>query len=161
MIQAIINGPPGSGKTTLGKMLQDQLGVIHVATGELLRDNIKQKTPLGTQAKEYITSKSIIPDHIVIEMIHDRIVKPDCQRHGFVLDGFPRTVDQALALERQQIEIQQLLLLELPPEKIEARITGRRVDPVSGQIYHQSMKLPVKPEIRRRLKQVRFIFSTS
>lgn len=111
----IINGAPGSGKSSLCRIAQEKLGYVHISTGELLRYNIKNRTELGRIAKKAIVAKSLVPDDIVIQMISERIDQSDCQEKGWMLDGFPRTVDQALALERCKIHPKFYLLIDVRP----------------------------------------------
>ena len=96
-MRIVLLGPPGAGKGTQAKKIADQYGIVHISTGDLFRDNIKNQTPLGQKAKAYMDAGNLVPDELVIALVEDRISKDDCQK-GYLLDGFPRTVAQASAL---------------------------------------------------------------
>ena len=96
-MRIVLLGPPGAGKGTQAKKIADQYGIVHISTGDLFRDNIKNQTPLGKKAKAYMDAGNLVPDELVIALVEDRIAKDDCQ-NGYLLDGFPRTVAQASAL---------------------------------------------------------------
>ena len=110
MIQAYVNGPPGAGKTTLSKALAASLHLTHLATGDILRDHIKQRTELGKAAKKCIAAKTLVPDDIVVDMIADRALRAP---RGYVLDGFPRTPEQTRLLKQRGISPNVVLLLEV------------------------------------------------
>jgi adenylate kinase len=129
MMRIVILGPPGSGKGTQGRKLASYLGVPHIATGDILREMVKKKTELGERAKKYMEKGELVPDEIVIEMIKQRIGK-----EGFVLDGFPRTLPQAVALEK--IGVNLVILIELPLEEIIRRLSSRRVCERCGRNYN-------------------------
>ena len=130
----ILLGAPGAGKGTLASYLIEKMGVPSISTGNILREAIKNNTPLGQSAKEYMDAGKLVPDEVVIGMLKERIAKRDC-KSGFILDGFPRTIPQAEALD-QIAHIDCALSLEVADEVIEKRMTGRRVCLRCGATYH-------------------------
>lgn len=131
----ILLGAPGAGKGTLAQFLMEKMGGIpSVSTGNLLREAVKNETPLGQEAKQYMDAGKLVPDLVVIGMLKERIVQNDCQ-NGFILDGFPRTIPQAEALD-EIAHIDYALSLEVPDSVIESRMAGRRVCLKCGATYH-------------------------
>jgi adenylate kinase family enzyme len=150
MLQLFVNGPPGAGKTSLCKLLCEEFGLELVATGDLLRENILQRTSLGVVAKDCISHKSLVPDHVVVDMVAEKIC--ECvHRKGWVLDGFPRTPEQSSALRRKQIFPSVVIVLELGEPECVKRITGRRFDPVTSKIYHMPNIMPRDATVLARL----------
>jgi adenylate kinase len=135
----IIMGPPGAGKGTQSRRLGDHLGVPVISTGEMLRDEIKRKTTLGTQAKRHMDKGDLIPDTLMIGVIEERLKRPDC-KHGFILDGFPRTVAQAEALHRMLASLggalENAVSLSVPNDELLKRLSGRRTCRDCGAMYH-------------------------
>ena len=121
----ILFGPPGAGKGTFSSQILKVLpDIAHISTGDIFRENLKNETPLGLRAKEYMDKGELVPDDIVIDMVADRLSKDDVKQNGFILDGFPRTLPQAEALsEITQVDL--LLLLEVSRDVITKRILGR------------------------------------
>ncbi|KAJ4458909.1 putative Adenylate kinase 2; chloroplastic [Paratrimastix pyriformis] len=154
-LHLIISGAPASGKGTQCERIVAKYHVVHVSTGDLLREAVKQGTPLGLQAKPIMESGGLVPDELVINLLKDRISQPDCERKGYLLDGFPRTEVQALFLKKEGFMFDACLLLDVPDEMLIARVTGRRRDPVTGNIYNinTSPKPPQDPEVLERLEQ--------
>ena len=136
----ILLGAPGAGKGTLASYLIEKMGVPSISTGNILREAIKNDTPLGREAKDYMDAGKLVPDELVINMLKDRIAKRDC-KSGFILDGFPRTIPQAEALD-QIANIDCALLVDVPYEVIEKRMTGRRVCLRCGASYHVEANPP-------------------
>ena len=136
----ILLGAPGAGKGTLAAYLIEKMGVPSVSTGNILREAIKNNTPLGQSAKQYMDAGQLVPDEVVIGMLRERIAQPDCEK-GFILDGFPRTIPQAEALDTIA-KIDCALSLEVPDEVIEARMTGRRVCIKCGATFHITANPP-------------------
>jgi adenylate kinase len=133
----ILLGPPGSGKGTQALRLSKELGIPHISTGDLFRENIGKNTELGQKAKEFTNSGKLVPDSLVLDMLFDRVAKPDCEK-GFLLDGFPRTIPQAEAFDKQLSRNDELIVfdLEVPDDVIVKRIEGRRTCPSCGKIYN-------------------------
>lgn len=129
----ILIGAPGSGKGTQAKKMKDELGFAHISTGDLLRAAVKQGTELGKQAQGFMDAGQLVPDGLVIDLLRESLERPDAQG-GFILDGFPRTIPQAEALDTA-VTIDKVIDLQVPFELIEERITGRRMSP-SGHVYH-------------------------
>lgn len=132
-MKIILLGAPGSGKGTLAKKISRDFGLPQISTGDLFRTIVKLDSPLANRVKEIMASGGLVPDEITIEMVKDRIEKSDCEK-GFILDGFPRTVAQAKALE-DFAKIDSVILVELPNETIIERLSSRRTCPKCGEIY--------------------------
>lgn len=136
----ILLGPPGAGKGTQARWLREDLGVPQISTGDMLREAVRQKTPLGLQAEPLISSGQLVPDALVLGIVRERLAAPDCAK-GFILDGFPRTVPQAEGLEQVLTEqggkaLDAVVSLEVPEEALVERISGRRSCPKDGSVYH-------------------------
>jgi adenylate kinase len=142
----ILLGPPGAGKGTQAQMLQEKLELPHISTGDLLREHIRQKTPLGIEAKCYIDKGQLVPDTLVLNLLSERVSQLDCAR-GYILDGFPRTLAQARALqERLQDQLPPIVInLELSDAMIVERLTKRVVCESCGTIYHLVYSSPKVP----------------
>ncbi|NPB06056.1 MAG: adenylate kinase [Aquificae bacterium] len=129
-------GPPGAGKGTQAKRLAKEKGFLHLSTGDLLREAVKKGTPLGKKAKEYMEKGELVPDELIVALIEE--VLPE--EGKVILDGFPRTVKQAEALEkmleRKGKKLDAVVLFEVPDEVVLERLSGRRVDPETGRVYH-------------------------
>lgn len=141
----IIMGPPGAGKGTQAKRISEKYNIPHISTGDIFRNNISKKTPLGVKAKEYIDGGKLVPDELTIDLVKDRLNKDDCN-DGFLLDGFPRTVAQAKALDDYMQDndkkIDYVLSVEVTTDDILDRITGRRVCLKCGESYHIKFNPP-------------------
>lgn len=131
----ILLGPPGSGKGTQAKRIMDELGLPHISTGDLFRENISKNTELGQKAKGYINAGKLVPDALVLDMLFDRVARPDCKK-GYLLDGFPRTIPQAEALESHLKQGEYVAAINLPvsDEMIIKRISGRLSCPSCGNV---------------------------
>ena len=136
----VLLGAPGAGKGTLASYLIEKMGIPSISTGNILREAIKNNTPLGQQAKDFMDAGQLVPDNLVIDLLKERIAKRDC-KSGFILDGFPRTIPQAEALD-QVAKIDCALLVDVPYEVIEKRMTGRRVCLRCGATYHVDANPP-------------------
>lgn len=137
----IFLGAPGAGKGTQAEFICKHLGIISVSTGNIIREALKNGTELGLEAKSYMDAGGLVPDNIVIDIIKERLAKSDCKQ-GFILDGFPRTVPQAQALDAMGIEIDKVIEIFVPDAKILDRMSGRRVCELCGASYHLKYKLP-------------------
>lgn len=147
----ILLGPPGSGKGTQAKKMIEDLSWPQVATGDMLRTAIAQKTKLGLEAKSIMDQGALVPDHIVIGMISERMKAPDCKK-GFILDGFPRTIPQAEALDQMLAQegnksVGKAVLFEIPDDELVKRISGRRTCLKCGAMFHVDSVPPAKAGI--------------
>jgi adenylate kinase len=145
----LIFGPPGAGKGTQAPRLAARLAVPHIATGDMLREHVKGNTPLGIEAKGYMEAGELVPDDLVVRMLGERIAEPDAAG-GFLLDGFPRTVPQAVALDEVLAErgrpLDCVLVLDVSEEEVVRRVSGRLVAK-NGRIYHEFYDPPKVPGI--------------
>jgi adenylate kinase len=176
-LNLILLGPPGAGKGTQARRLSDRHGIPQISTGDILRDAVKRKTALGLQAKAFMERGDLVPDALVLEVIGERLAAPDCAR-GFVLDGFPRTIPQAEALDQMLLRagrpLSKVIALEVPEELVVARGIGRWSCPTCGSTFHLVTAPPKKdgicdrdgtalvqrpddqaPQIRQRMKEYR------
>ncbi len=135
-MKLIFLGPPGAGKGTQAERIAARCQVAHISTGDMLRSEIRNATPLGTEAKAYMDRGELVPDDVIVGMVKQRIQAPDC-KNGFLLDGFPRTVAQAQALAACT-EIDHVVNIDVPFSRLVARISGRRMCPACGAAYHVS-----------------------
>lgn len=138
-VKIILLGPPGAGKGTQAKSISNKYSIPHISTGDIFRKNISENTPLGIEAKSYMDNGQLVPDEVTINMVKDRLQQEDCKQ-GYLLDGFPRTVSQAEALQdfldSRNESLDTALLIEVPRDFILERMTGRRVCPSCGASYH-------------------------
>ena len=137
-MNVILLGAPGAGKGTQAVRIAAAMNIPHISTGDIFRKNIKEKTPVGLKAKSYIDRGQLVPDEVVVEIVQQRIDEDDC-KNGFLLDGFPRTIAQAEALDRLT-NIDSVINIEVDLDKLVDRITGRRVCEKCGESYHVSTK---------------------
>ncbi len=150
-MKLILLGAPGAGKGTQATRISDKYGLPHISTGDILRKNIKEGTELGIEAKSYIDAGQLVPDEVVINIVKDRLQQADCKK-GYILDGFPRTVAQAEALDKVA-EIDAVINIAVDPALIVDRITGRRMC-ACGESYHISMGIgETCPKCGRKLYQ--------
>ncbi len=144
----ILLGPPGAGKGTQAKKIVEKYGIPHIATGDILRDAVAKGTELGKKAKEYMDRGELVPDDIVIGIVKERLQQPDCEK-GFLLDGFPRTLKQAEALDEMLKElgkkIDAVIYIDVPEEEIVKRIVNRRTCRKCGAVYHLIYAPPKEP----------------
>lgn len=149
-MRLVLLGPPGAGKGTQGLMLGERYGIPQISTGEILRDHVQRGTRLGITARSYMDRGEYLPDDVVVSMVRDRLAQPDADA-GFILDGFPRTVAQADALERvldQAAEpLTAVLKFSIGGELAVRRLLGRYTCPSCGRTYHVEFKPPVKEGI--------------
>ncbi len=144
----LIMGPPGAGKGTQAEVLVKELQITHISTGDMFRNAIKEGTEMGKKAKEYMDRGELVPDEVVVGMVKDRLSQPDCAK-GFLLDGFPRTLPQARALDETLsslgIKLDGVINIDVPRERLMARLTGRRVCKNCGASYHILFNPPQTP----------------
>lgn len=144
-MRIILLGPPGAGKGTQAKSISNKFSIPHISTGDIFRKNISEKTPLGIEAKKHIDKGHLVPDELTIDIIKDRLNNEDCS-NGFLLDGYPRTVNQGEALKTlldgKGNSLDVALLIKVPREFILSRMTGRRVCLTCGASYHIKFNPP-------------------
>lgn len=140
-MKLILLGAPGAGKGTQAEKICDKLGIPAISTGNIIRAALKNGTEMGLKAKSYMEAGQLVPDEVVIGIIKERLKDEDC-KDGFILDGFPRTIPQAQALEDMGIIIDKVIDIEVPDEKITARMSGRRVCSKCANSYHLLYKKP-------------------
>lgn len=143
-MRIILLGLPGAGKGTQARFLIEKFQIPQISTGDMLRAAIKRGTPLGIRAGDYMERGELVPDDVVIELVRERLRAPDCAR-GFILDGFPRTIEQAQALRDAGIGIDFIIEIEVDDGEILRRMSGRRVHPASGRTYHVEFNPPRVP----------------
>ena len=147
MMNLILLGPPGVGKGTQAKLLIDRFGIPQISTGDILRAAVKELTPMGVKAKGFMDSGALVPDAVVIGIVEERLVQEDCTK-GFILDGFPRTVAQADALDQVLSGlgrcIDHVVSLSVDKSELLKRLTGRRACPKCGAVYHVEFAPPKK-----------------
>ncbi len=134
-MKLILLGAPGAGKGTQAEIISKKLNIPTISTGNILRAAVKNGTPVGLQAKAYMDAGQLVPDEVIIGVINERLQEPDCQ-NGYILDGVPRTIAQAEAMENAGITFDAVVSLEVSDEEIEQRMTGRRTCLACGATYH-------------------------
>lgn len=140
-MKLILLGAPGAGKGTQAEKIVEKYGIPAISTGNILRAAVKEGTEMGLKAKSFMDAGGLVPDEVVIGIIKDRLKEKDCE-NGFILDGFPRTIPQAQALEDANVEIDKVVDIEVPDEKITKRMSGRRVCAQCANSYHMEYKKP-------------------
>jgi adenylate kinase len=134
-MRLVLLGCPGVGKGTQAKILADAFHIPHISTGDILRAAVEAGSPLGNQVKQIMNDGKLVPDDVMIQLIKDRLQQDDC-KYGFLLDGFPRTLPQAESLKQNGIELDDVIEIKVPDAELITRLSGRRVHPASGRIYH-------------------------
>ena len=151
-MRIILLGAPGAGKGTIAKMLVEQYGIVQISTGDILRQAVKEGTQVGKKAAEYMNTGKLVPDEVIMDIIKERIARPDCAK-GFIFDGFPRTIPQAEALEKllaaNNMTIDAIINLEVPEDVVLKRLTSRRTcsNPDCQAIYNIYTMPPKKEGI--------------
>ena len=140
-MRLILLGPPGAGKGTQAAFITEHFGIPQISTGDMLRAAVKAGTPLGVAAKKIMDSGGLVSDDIIIGLVKDRLLQPDCQS-GYLFDGFPRTIPQADALKHANVALDFVVEIAVPEEDIIERMSGRRVHPASGRSYHVRFNPP-------------------
>jgi adenylate kinase len=140
-MRLILLGPPGAGKGTQQKFIREKFGIPQISTGDMLRAAVKAGTPLGRQAQKVMDAGHLVSDDIILGLVKERLKKPDC-KPGYLFDGFPRTIPQAEAMKQAGIDVDYVLEIDVPDKEIITRISGRRVHPASGRVYHVKFNPP-------------------
>ena len=140
-MRLILLGAPGAGKGTQAVFIKERLGIPQISTGDMLRAAVKAGTPLGLAAKKVMDSGALVSDDIIIGLVKERLSEPDC-RNGYLFDGFPRTIPQAEAMRNSGVDLDYVLEIDVDNDEILKRITGRRVHPASGRVYHVTFNPP-------------------
>lgn len=147
----IIGGGPASGKGTQCEIISMQFGVVHLSSGDILREAVKGDSYIGRIAQKYMDEGKLVPDDVIIEVINERLKQDDCQKRGWLLDGFPRTKYQAEALLKAKMVPDAFIVLEVPDYILIDRVCGRRMDPLTGKIYNLKYDPPTDEAVRTRL----------
>src|SRR5688572_18296892 len=140
-MRLILLGPPGAGKGTQANFIRKKFAIPQISTGDMLRAARAAKTPLGLAAGKIMDAGQLVSDDIIIGLVKERLKEPDC-KHGYLFDGFPRTIPQAEALKKDGVAIDHVLEIDVPDTEIVARMSGRRVHPASGRSYHVKFNPP-------------------
>jgi adenylate kinase len=144
-LRIVLLGPPGAGKGTQAKLLQEKFQACQVSTGDILRNAVAEQSPVGKEASEYINRGALVPDSVIVKLVAERLKDNDC-RNGFILDGFPRTIPQAQSLEeivkKMGVALHHVLLMQVPHGLIVERLAGRRTCRGCGAPYHRSFDPP-------------------
>jgi adenylate kinase len=140
-MRLILLGPPGAGKGTQAAFIREHFGIPQISTGDMLRAAVKAGTPLGVAAKKVMDAGQLVSDEIIIGLVKERLVHVDC-KNGYLFDGFPRTIPQAEALRSSKVGLDFVLEIDVDPEEIIRRLSGRRVHPASGRNYHVTYNPP-------------------
>lgn len=145
-MRLVLLGPPGAGKGSLAGMVKDKLNLLHISTGDIFRDEIKNKTELGLKAESYIKNGQLVPDEVVIALVERKLTSSECKQQGYILDGFPRTRKQAEDLDaillKSNMPLDSIVYLDARVDLIVLRLTGRRVCKSCGAVYHIKNKPP-------------------
>ncbi|XP_058189830.1 adenylate kinase, chloroplastic-like [Rhododendron vialii] len=152
-LKVMISGAPASGKGTQCQLITQKYGLVHIAAGDLLRAEISSGSANGKRAKEYMEKGQLVPNEIVVMMVKERLSRSDSQENGWLLDGYPRSLSQATALKEFGFQPDIFILLEVAEDNLVERVVGRRLDPVTGRIYHLKYSPPENEEIGARLTQ--------
>ncbi|KAA0031679.1 adenylate kinase [Cucumis melo var. makuwa] len=152
-LRIMISGAPASGKGTQCELITQKYGLVHIAAGDLLRAEVNSGSKNGKLAKEYMEKGQLVPNDIVVLMVKERLLQPDSQENGWLLDGYPRSYSQAIALKELGFEPDLFILLEVSEEILVERVVGRRLDPITGKIYHLKYSPPDTEEVAARLTQ--------
>jgi adenylate kinase len=140
-MRLILLGPPGAGKGTQAQVIRQKFGIPQISTGDMLRAAVKAGTPLGVAAKKVMDAGQLVSDDIILGLIRERLKEPDCAR-GYLFDGFPRTIPQAEAMQKEKVALDFVLEIDVPDDEIITRMSGRRVHPASGRTYHVKFNPP-------------------
>lgn len=155
-MRLVLLGSPGVGKGTQAKFISEKFHIPHISTGDILRKAVEEQSPLGKQVKHILEEGGLVSDDIVIQLIKERLQQPDCI-NGFLLDGFPRTLDQARSLEKllheRHTPLDFIIQITVPEDEIIKRLSGRRVHPASGRVYHVIYNPPKEAGLDDKTKE--------
>jgi adenylate kinase len=151
-LKVMIAGAPAAGKGTQCARIVEEYGLVHISVGDLLRAEVAAGTDAGKKAKSFMDNGDLVPNEVVVEMVKNKLAEPQVMEQGWLLDGYPRSAEQAEAIEAENIRPDVFLLVNVPDEDLVERVVGRRNDPVTGEIYHLKFK-PPPAEIVDRLEQ--------
>lgn len=140
-MRLILLGPPGAGKGTQAAQITAKYAIPQISTGDMLRAAVKAGTPLGLAAKKVMDAGHLVSDDVIVELVRERLKAPDC-RNGYLFDGFPRTIPQAEAMKKANVDLDYVLEIDVPDDEIIGRMSGRRVHPASGRTYHVRFNPP-------------------
>ena len=144
-VRVVLLGPPGAGKGTQAKLLQERFEGCQISTGDILRKAVAEQTPLGKQASKYVSKGELVPDGLMVDLVAERLQEKDCER-GFILDGFPRTIPQAQSLEeilrKMGVALDRVLAVQVPHGVVVERLAGRRACKACGTLYHLTFDPP-------------------
>ncbi|NVJ50782.1 MAG: adenylate kinase [Gammaproteobacteria bacterium] len=140
-MRIILLGAPGAGKGTQAQYIKDKFSIPQISTGDMLRAAVSAGTPLGLEAKKVMDAGQLVSDDIIIGLVKERVAQDDCQS-GYLLDGFPRTIPQANAMRENNIDVDYVIEIDVDDEEIVKRLSGRRVHPASGRVYHVDYNPP-------------------
>jgi len=152
-LRVMIAGAPAAGKGTQCANIVEKYNLVHISVGDLLRDEVKNASPAGKRAKDFMDRGELVPDEVVVDMVKTRLAQGDVQRSGWLLDGYPRSASQAEAIEKEGIRPDVFLLVNVPDELLIERVVGRRLDPVTGDIYHLKFKPPPADVVDRLIQR--------
>lgn len=144
-MRLVLLGCPGAGKGTQAKFITKEFDIPQISTGDILRNAVNAGTPLGKQVKQTMEDGKLVSDDIMIQLVKERFKQPDC-KNGFLLDGYPRTIPQAESLKKNNIDLDYVIELQVPDDELIKRLSGRRVHPGSGRIYHVMYNPPKNAE---------------
>jgi adenylate kinase len=149
-VRVVLLGPPGAGKGTQAKLLQERFGGCQISTGDILRKAVAEQTALGKQAAQFINQGVLVPDGLIVDLVAERLKEKDCEK-GFILDGFPRTIAQAQSLQtilkKMGLALDCVLSVEVPQSVIVERLAGRRTCKRCGALFHVTLDPPAKPGV--------------
>jgi len=147
----VIAGAPASGKGTQCEFIKQEYGLFHLSTGDLLREHVKAGTEVGKRAKTFMDKGELVPDAVIIDLVKHKLSEPGVKQQGILLDGFPRTKEQANALKENGINVDLFVYIDVPEAQLLKRVEGRREDPVTKKIYNVTSNPPSDPEVAKRL----------
>jgi len=150
----LVLGPPGSGRSSISTLISKKFGFVNVSTAHILKDQIAKKTEVGRSALSMINKGDLVPDDIISALTNHRIQQPDCQIHGYLVDGYPKTLVQLETLKKMNINPNLIVILECSDDLVYERLADRKIDPLTGQIYDLKQGIQLDPEVEARLQPI-------